>query len=165
MLTLNQPAPDFETTLDDGTPFLLSDLRGEMNIVLYFYPADFTGGCTAEACSFRDNYDTVKRYDAVIIGVSNDSQESHVSFREKHNLGFPLISDPDRRIAGLYEVTSSLPKIRPRITYVIDKEGVIRAAFRHDIAIGRHLSDTLDALEALGSCTAGAPMGRRGTAV
>ena len=72
-----------------------------------------------------------------------------MSFREKHNLGFPLISDWDREIARLYEVTSSLPKIRPRITYVIDKEGVIRAAFRHDLAIGRHLSDTLAALESL----------------
>jgi peroxiredoxin Q/BCP len=153
MLKVNQSAPDFETTLDDGSPFRLSDLRGEKNVVLYFYPADFTGGCTAEACGFRDNYDTVKRYDAIILGVSGDSAESHAAFSEKHNLGFPLISDPDRRIADLYEVRSSLPKIRPRITYVIDKEGIIRASFRHDVAIGRHLTDTLDALEALYTCS------------
>src|SRR5690606_6970381 len=119
------------------------------NVVLYFYPADFTGGCTAQACSFRDNYDTIKRFDAVIVGVSGDSAESHVSFREQHGLGFPLISDPDRTLAELYDVKTSVPKLRPRVTYVIDKQGVIRAAFRHDIAIGRHLSDTLDALEAL----------------
>jgi len=149
MLKVNQQAPDFETTLDDGTPFRLSDLRGDKNIVLYFYPADFTGGCTAQACSFRDNYSTVKRYDAVIIGVSGDTPESHVSFREQHNLEFPLVSDPDRKLAQLYDVRTSVPKLRPRVTYVIDKQGVIRAAFRHDIAIGRHLSDTLDALEAL----------------
>lgn len=149
MLKIGQTAPDFETRLDDGSPFRLSDLRSEKNVVLYFYPADFTGGCTAQACSFRDNYDVVSRHDAMIVGVSSDSPDSHRSFREKHSLGFPLIADEDRRIAGLYEVKSSLPKIRPRITYVIDKQGVIRAAFRHDIAIGRHLSDTLATLEQL----------------
>ena len=149
MLEVSARAPDFETTLDDGTRFRLSDLEGKKNVVLYFYPADFTGGCTAQACSFRDNYDTVQGYDAVIIGVSGDTLDSHVSFKEKHGLGFPLISDTDRKIARLYEVTSSFPKIRPRITYVIDKQGIIRSAFRHDIAIGRHLADTLDALEAL----------------
>lgn len=149
MLAVHSIAPDFESTLDDGTPFRLYEMRGQKNVVLYFYPADFTGGCTAQACSFRDNYAAVKGYDAIIIGVSGDSQESHVSFRDKHNLGFPLISDPDRAVAGLYEVKSSLPMMRPRITYVIDKQGVIRAAFRHDLAIGRHLSDTLEALEQL----------------
>ncbi|MGE0060419.1 MAG: peroxiredoxin, partial [Dehalococcoidia bacterium] len=138
-----------ETVLDDGSPFRLSDLRGDKNVVLYFYPADFTGGCTAQACSFRDNYDAVKAFDAVIVGVSGDSSESHRSFREKHSLGFPLIADEDRRIADLYEVKSSLPMLRPRVTYVIDKQGVIRAAFRHDLAIGRHLVDTLVALEKL----------------
>ncbi|MGE0686318.1 MAG: peroxiredoxin [Dehalococcoidia bacterium] len=149
MLKVDQPAPDFETVLDDGSPFRLSDLRGDKNVVLYFYPADFTGGCTAQACSFRDNYDAVKAFDAVIVGVSGDSSESHRSFREKHSLGFPLIADEDRRIADLYEVKSSLPMLRPRVTYVIDKQGVIRAAFRHDLAIGRHLVDTLVALEKL----------------
>jgi thioredoxin-dependent peroxiredoxin len=149
VLKPNLPAPDFETTLEDGTPFRLSDLRGKQNVVIYFYPADFTGGCTAQACRFRDNYDAVKAYDAAIIGVSGDSAESHASFREKYSLGFPLIADEDRSIAALYDVKSSIPKIRPRITYVIDKQGIIRAAFRHDVAIGRHLSDTLNALERL----------------
>lgn len=149
MLKVGDTAPDFETVLEDGTPFRLSDLRGDKNVVLYFYPADFTGGCTAEACRFRDNYETVMRYDAVIIGVSQDTQESHIRFREQHSLGFPLIADQDKRIANLYEATGSFLGIRPRVTYVIDKRGVVRAAFRHDIAIGRHLSDTLEALEEL----------------
>lgn len=149
MLKVDQPAPDFETTLEDGSSFRLSDLRGDKNVVLYFYPADFTGGCTAQACTFRDNYETVSQYDAVIVGVSGDSRESHLSFKEKHSLGFPLIADEDHRIAELYEVKSSVPMLRPRITYVIDKQGAIRAAFRHDIAIGRHLADTLAALEKL----------------
>jgi peroxiredoxin Q/BCP len=149
MLKVNQPAPDFEATLDDGSSFRLSSLRGEKNIVLYFYPADFTAGCTAEACRFRDSYEAMKALDAVVLGVSGNSAESHARFREKHGLGFPLIADEDRSIAALYDVKGALPLLRPRVTYVIDKQGVIRAAFRHDIAIGRHLTDTLRALEAL----------------
>jgi peroxiredoxin Q/BCP len=149
MLNVSQPAPDFEATLDDGSSFRLSSLRGEKNIVLYFYPADFTAGCTAEACRFRDSYEAMKALDAVVLGVSGNSAESHARFREKLGLGFPLIADEDRSIAALYDVRGALPLLRPRVTYVIDKQGVIRAAFRHDIAIGRHLTDTLRALDAL----------------
>jgi peroxiredoxin Q/BCP len=140
-------APDFTAQLDDGSEFRLSDLRGEKNLVLYFYPKDFSQGCTRQACSFRDSYHAVKAFDALIVGVSRDSDASHASFREEHGLEFPLISDTDGSLARLYDVTSMLPLIRPRVTYVIDKQGVIRTAFRHDIAIGRHLSDTLAALE------------------
>jgi peroxiredoxin Q/BCP len=151
MLRAGTLAPDFETVLDDGTPFRLSSMRGEKNVVLYFYPADFTGGCTKEACSFRDSYDQVQRYDAVILGVSRDSRERHIEFREAHGLKFPLISDPDGTIAALYDVKSMVPLLRPRVTYVIDKQGVVRAAFRHDLAIDRHLEDTLQALDQIES--------------
>ena len=147
MLRAGSIAPDFETVLDDGAPFRLSALRGDKNVVLYFYPADFTGGCTKEACSFRDSYDQVQRFDAVIVGVSRDSRERHAEFREAHGLKFPLISDPEGTIASLYNVKSMVPRLRPRVTFVIDKEGIIRDAFRHDFAIGRHLPDTLSALE------------------
>jgi peroxiredoxin Q/BCP len=143
------PAPDFMAKLDDGSAFQLSALRGVKNVVLYFYPRDFSQGCTKQACSFRDSYAAVQAYDAVIYGISGDSEASHTSFRQEHGLTFPLISDPDGRLRDLYDVKSSLPLIRPRITYVIDKRGLIRSAFRHDVAIGRHLSDTLAALELL----------------
>ena len=93
MLKIGTQAPDFETTLDDGTPFRLSGLLGSKNLVLYFYPADFTAGCTSQACSFRDNYDTIQAYDAIIVGVSKDSSEKHGAFRAEHGLGFPLIAD------------------------------------------------------------------------
>jgi peroxiredoxin Q/BCP len=146
------PAPDFSARLDDGRQFRATDLRGEKNLVLYFYPKDFSQGCTKQACSFRDSYAAVQAYDAVIIGVSRDSEASHASFKQEHGLSFPLISDADGRLSDLYDVKSLLP-IRPRITYVIDKQGIICSAFRHDLAIGRHLGDTLAALEAL---TAGA---------
>jgi thioredoxin-dependent peroxiredoxin len=149
MLRVNSPAPDFEATLDDGSPFRLSGLRGEKNVVLYFYPKDFSGGCTRQACSFRDNYNAVKGYDAVIIGVSSDDEESHRRFKEEHSLPFPIITDPDRKVSELYGLRPILGLIRPRATYVIDKQGVIRKAFQHNVFIGRHLSDTLEALDQL----------------
>jgi peroxiredoxin Q/BCP len=144
MLEVGTIAPDFEATLDDGTLFRLSDLRGKKNVVLYFYPAAFSGGCTRQACQFRDSYDAISDYDAVIIGVSKDTASKHTAFRERYNLGFPMIGATDGLLRN-YDVKTFLG-YRARITYVIDKSGVIRSAFRHDIAIGRHVDDVLAAL-------------------
>lgn len=149
MLRAGDSAPDFEALLDDGSTIRLKDYRGAKNVVLYFYPADFSAGCTAQACSFRDSYAAIGGYDAIIVGVSRDSAQSHRDFKAKHHLPYPIITDPEGRLEQLYDVKTSLPLIRPRVTYVIDKAGVIRSALRHDIAIGRHLRDTLDALEAI----------------
>ena len=154
LLAAGTRAPDFTARLDDGSEFHLADQLGQKNLVLYFYPKDGSAGCTAQACSFRDSYAAIGAHDAIIVGVSSDSEDSHRSFREEHALSFPLIADQDGRLRELYDVRSLLPFIRPRITYVIDKHGVIRAAFRHDVAIGRHLTDTLAALEALQGATA-----------
>jgi peroxiredoxin Q/BCP len=156
MLPVGSRAPDFTALLDDGSNFHVAELRGRKNVVLYFYPKDGSSGCTAEACSFRDNYAAITAYDALIVGVSGDSEESHRSFKRSNALSFPLISDPGGKVRELYDVTSKLPLLRPRVTYVIDKQGIIRAAFRHDINIGRHLGDTLDALEGLQSDAAAA---------
>jgi peroxiredoxin Q/BCP len=153
VLRVGVQAPEFEGRLEDGSSFRLSGERGRRNVVLYFYPADFSSGCTAQACSFRDSYAAIGAYDAIIVGVSRDSAESHRAFKEKHGLAYPIITDEDGSLAETYEVRSLLPLIRPRVTYVIDKGGVVRAAFRHDIAIGRHLQDTLTALEAIEGST------------
>jgi peroxiredoxin Q/BCP len=147
MLQVGERAPDFEAVLDDGRPFRLSKLRGDQNVVLYFYPRDFSGGCTAQACSFRDNYADIRKLDATIIGVSVDSSESHQRFKERHHLSYPIISDIDGHLRELYDVKSVLPKIRPRVTYVIDKHGIIRGAFRHDILVTKHISDAVKVLK------------------
>ena len=149
MLREGTPAPDFEGALDDGSTFRLSELRGHKNVVLYFYPKDFTPGCTREACAFRDNYSDVEQHDAIIAGVSTDSVGSHQRFREHHELPFPLIADPEKRIVRLYDADGFLGITTARVTYVIDKEGVIRAALRHDFAVARHLPEVLDALESI----------------
>lgn len=152
MLAIGSQAPDFTATLDDGTPFRLADYRGAKNVILYFYPKDFTAGCTKEACGFRDNYDAIKAYDAVIVGVSADTESSHTSFREKHSLPFPLIADAEKELVAKYDARGGLLAFMPpRVTYVIDKEGVIRAAMRHDIFVGRHVSEVIEALASFAS--------------
>ena len=154
MLKEGTAAPDFEGTLDDGSTFRLADYKGRKNVVLYFYPKDFTPGCTREACNFRDEADSFESHSAVVVGVSSDTADSHKSFKEQHNLPFPLVADPDKRIIKLYQAQGLLGMIIARITYVIDKEGIIRRAFRHDLNIGKHLKDTLSALEAVDSVSA-----------
>jgi len=149
MLRPGTPAPDFTAPLDDGSTFRLADERGKRHVVLYFYPKDFTPGCTAQACSFRDNYDAIRARGAVVIGVSADDTVSHARFRERHALPFPLISDPERRLHELYDVKGWLPFLPPRVTYVIDREGIIRAALRHDLRVSAHVPEVLAALDRL----------------
>ncbi|HEY5475395.1 MAG TPA: peroxiredoxin [Tepidiformaceae bacterium] len=146
MLPIGTPAPDFTATLDDGSTFHLADYRSEKNVVLYFYPRDFTRGCTKEACSLRDNYATVEQHGAIIVGVSSDGVDAHLSFRDHYRLPFPLIADPERRIITLYDARGLLKWMTNRVTYVIDRGGIIRAAFRHELLIGRHTTKILEAL-------------------
>ena len=149
MLQAGTQAPEFTATLDDGSEFSLADVKGKQNLVLYFYPRDFTQGCTKEACSFRDNYDAIKRYDAIIVGVSRDGTERHAAFREKHDLPFPLIADRDGSLQAAYDVKGLLPFRTPRTTYVIDKAGIIRAAMNHEFRIGWHVTDVVEALASI----------------
>jgi peroxiredoxin Q/BCP len=102
-ITVGQEAPDFETIDDKGQKVKLSDFRGK-KVVLYFYPKDDTPGCTRQACGFRDNYSAVQEKNAVVLGVSPDSEESHVAFRDKFSLPFPLLVDEDKAISNKYDV-------------------------------------------------------------
>ncbi len=149
MLRKGESAPDFEGPTGGDEIFRLRDYKGKKNVVLYFYPKDFTPGCTREACTFRDNYPEVEQFDTIIVGISTDTPESHGMFRERYELPFPLVSDPQRKIVGLYKADGLLGLLTARVTYVIDKEGVVRAAFRHDFAIGRHWPEVLDALHSI----------------
>ena len=153
MLAVGSVAPDFSAPLDDGSTFHLADYRDKKNVVLYFYPQDFTPGCTKEACSFRDNYDAIGAFDAIIVGVSADAAEKHTSFREKHSLPFPLIADPARELLAKYDAKGMFSFMPPRVTYVIDKQGVIRSAIRHDFQVGRHVDEVLTALRVLAPAT------------
>ncbi|MSQ61639.1 MAG: peroxiredoxin [Dehalococcoidia bacterium] len=155
MLKIGTEAPAFEAPLDDGGTFRLSERRGNSTVVLYFYPKDETPGCVREACGFRDNYEEIQRAGATVIGVSTDTAERHRSFRAHHGLPFPLAADVDKRVSELYEARGLFGLMTARTTYVIDRTGVIRAAFRHEFAIGGHTRDVLAALRKIGGPAGG----------
>ena len=103
MIEEGKPAPDFELATDTGERVKLSDYRGQP-VVLYFYPKDDTPGCTVEACGFRDSYTEFEKRGAVILGVSPDDEASHVKFKNKFSLPFPLLADPEHQVADEYGV-------------------------------------------------------------
>jgi len=119
------PAPDFELPDDTNTPRKLSDFRGK-NVVLYFYPKDDTPGCTKEACSFRDDYSAYERADVVILGVSPNDMKSHVKFKNKYGLPFPLLADIGHKVCDLYGVWG------PKMFMGREYEGVLRTTFLID---------------------------------
>jgi peroxiredoxin Q/BCP len=120
MLRIGDTAPDFEASDQNRQMHRLSDHRGEW-VLLYFYPKDFTSGCTAEACGFRDAFPEYKGK-AVILGVSPDTVDSHREFAERYKLPFPLLADPDRHIHALYGVGTTLGK---RVSFLVDPDGEI----------------------------------------
>ena len=141
-LQVGDKAPDFTLPDQSGAPVRLSDRLGERVVVLYFYPKDNTPGCVAEACSFRDSYESFSDAGADVIGVSSDTVESHEKFSGRHELPFTLLSDRDRAVRKQYAATT-LGIVPGRITYVIDKGGVVRHAFSSMRNIGGHVDDAL----------------------
>ena len=152
MVEEGKPAPDFELRADDGRTVKLSDLRGRP-VVLYFYPRDDTPGCTKEACAFRDSYDEYLARDAVILGVSRDGEETHQKFKQKYDLPFTLLSDPDHKVAEAYGVWAEKSMYGRksmgivRSTFVIAPDGTIARAMR-GIKVPGHSDKVLEALAA-----------------
>ncbi len=131
MLHVGDDAPDFETEDDTGRKFKLSEYRGR-KLVLYFYPKDFTPGCTAEACSLRDSYQIFEGSGIPIFGISGGTAELHQKFRKKYNLPFNILMDEELSITKLYDAynkLSVLGAMAKRITYLIDEEGKIEGIF------------------------------------
>ena len=142
-------APDFTLDSQSGDKVRLKDFIGKKIIVLYFYPKDGTPGCTAEACSFRDNYDVFKQAGAEVIGISSDAVESHSAFVLKYNLQFILLSDKDQTVRKLYGVPSTLGLLPGRVTYVIDKKGIVRHVFSSQFNATKHISEALRVIQSL----------------
>jgi peroxiredoxin Q/BCP len=150
-LKVGEKAPEFSAQADDGRQVDLLGALKEGSVVLYFYPKDESMGCTAEACSFRDNWSEVRAEKAVVIGVSSDSVVSHASFKKHHDLPFTLLSDPDRRIRESYGVRGRL--MPARVTFVIDQSGVIRHVYDSNLAPTHHVREALAALRMINEGT------------
>jgi len=133
MLETGILAPDFTLLDQDGKPHSLSDYRGQ-KIILYFYPKDSTSGCTKQACNFTELLPHFREKNAVVLGVSKDSVASHKKFQEKYDLGFTLLSDPEKEVIQLYDVwkeKNMYGKVTMgvvRTTYLIDENGIITRA-------------------------------------
>lgn len=140
-------APAFDLEDDAGRRVTLADLAGR-RVVLYFYPKDDTPGCTAQACSLRDGFSAIKSAGAVILGVSADTGDSHRAFAEKFHLPFSILADPERRVIEAYGVKTPLIGWARRVTFLIDKQGVIRHILR-DIRTKDHDQQVLELLKGM----------------
>ncbi len=153
MIEEGKKAPDFRLSSSQGGDVSLKDLRGK-TVVLYFYPKDDTPGCTREACAFRDSQAALRKKGVVVLGVSGDSVASHEKFRDKYELNFPLLSDPDKAVAKKYGAWGEKVMYGKktvgmiRSTFVIDAEGVVRKVFPR-VKVDGHAEKVLEVVSGL----------------
>eukprot|EP00898_Chlorokybus_atmophyticus_P005747 jgi/Chlat1/6173/Chrsp41S05716 len=141
-------APDFRLKDESGRDVSLSKFKGK-DVVLYFYPADDTPGCTKQACSFRDAYSEFTGKGAVVVGVSGDSPASHKAFKAKYNLPYTLLSDEGNEVRKAWGIPSDLfGALAGRQTYVIDRTGTVKLIFNNQFQPTKHIDETLKVLAA-----------------
>jgi peroxiredoxin Q/BCP len=151
LLSVGDKAPPFTAFLSTGEKVSLSDYMGRKTLVLFFYPKDETSGCIAEVCAYRDSYGEIRRLGAALLGVSFDGPESHDRFIAHYHLPFPLIADTGRALSRGYGALwweGPWPRAK-RVTYVIDRNGVIRGVFHHELRIAKHTADVLSVLRGM----------------
>ena len=148
-LKVGDTIPNFTSKDSNGALFESKNFIGQKPVVIYFYPKDNTPGCTAQACSFRDQYQDFQDLGAEVIGISSDSEASHQQFSKQYKLPFILLSDNDKKIRNLFGVPSGLFGLIPgRVTYVTDKQGVIKMIFDSVLAT-KHIPKALEAIKRL----------------
>lgn len=138
MLKPGDVAPEFILPGEDGQETSLTKLLQESPLILYFYPADFTPGCTKEACAIRDIHDEILSVGLQVIGISPQDPDSHRRFKEEHNLPFTLISDPDKVAIKMYDADGPLGFGVRRITYLVNQGQKIQDAVQANLQIGQH---------------------------
>lgn len=147
-IELGDVMPHFTAVDTHGNTFDSRDYVGKKPVVIYFYPKDSTPGCTAQACSFRDQYHDFTDLGAEVIGISSDSVDSHDTFAKRYRLPFILLSDTDKKIRKLFGVPSGLLGILPgRVTYVVAKEGKVILVFDNSINATKHIPVALEAIK------------------
>nr|WP_315209142.1 peroxiredoxin [uncultured Flavobacterium sp.] len=148
-LKVGDTIPNFTAKDSNGSDFNIATIVGHKPLVIYFYPKDNTPGCTAQACSFRDQYEDFKDLGAEVIGISSDSVSSHQQFTRQFKLPFILLSDSDKKIRKLFGVPTGMFGLIPgRVTYVTDKNGVVQMIFDSMLAT-KHIPKALEAIKKL----------------
>lgn len=147
-IEVGSTVPSFSLLDQYGKMFNIDNFIGKKNLVIYFYPKDDTPGCTKEACSFRDQFADFEDVDALVIGISSDSVESHLNFAKKHRLNYTLLSDVEKKARNLFKVPTDLLGLLPgRVTYVIDKEGKVVYMFKSQTQAEKHVEEALQILK------------------
>jgi peroxiredoxin Q/BCP len=149
MIGVGDRAPNFDLAAADGSRLTLTGMLARGPAVVFFYPKDQTPGCTAEACAFRDAYTAFVQRGAQVVGVSSDSAQSHAAFAERQRLPYPLASDPGGAVRKSFGVPKTLGIFPGRVTYVIDRAGIVRSVFNAMFASDKHVEAALQALATL----------------
>ncbi|WVZ82162.1 hypothetical protein U9M48_029455 [Paspalum notatum var. saurae] len=148
-VTKGSVPPNFTLKDQNGRPVSLNKFKGKP-VVVYFYPADETPGCTKQACAFRDSYEKFKKAGAEVIGISGDDAASHKAFAQKYRLPFTLLSDEGNRVRKEWGVPADLFGTLPgRQTYVLDKQGVVQYVYNNQFQPEKHIGETLKILQSL----------------
>ncbi len=138
MLKPGDLAPEFFLSDENGDEVSLTQLLQPGPIILYFYPADFTPGCTKEACTFRDIHDDILSVGLRVVGVSPQDAESHARFKDEHNLPFTLLCDPEKVAIKMYDAVGPFGKGVRRVTYLVTQSQKIQDALQADVMVGKH---------------------------
>jgi len=146
-LKIGDKAPDFSLQSSGGEKVTLSQFLGTKNVVIFFYPMDESPVCSREAEAFKDKYEAFKELNAEVVGISSQSVESHEAFANHHALPFILLSDVENAVRKLYGVSSTLGVVPGRVTFVADKEGVVKYVFSSQLHPARHADEALSALQ------------------
>jgi len=149
-IKIGEKIPYFTLPDQFGKDFNVENVLSQKSLVLYFYPKDETAGCTKQACAFRDHYQDFLDAGAEVIGISSDSEESHGSFANHHRLPFILLSDKGGELRNKFGVPADLLGLIPgRVTYIVDKQGIIKYIFNSQIRIEKHITEALRVLREL----------------
>ena len=149
-LKIGDKIPEFILLDQDENSFSITDFLGKRNLVIYFYPKDDTPGCTKEACAFRDEFEAFSDLDALVIGISGDSPESHRDFIKKYNLPFTLLSDENDEVRKLFGVNGNYLGLIPgRVTFIADKKGIIQFVFDSQSKATKHVEEAQRVLSEL----------------
>lgn len=149
-IDIGSKIPTFELYDQNGQLFNLEATLGQKNLVVFFYPKDDSPGCTKEACAFRDQFEVFADADAVILGISAQSVESHLAFAKKHRLNYTLLSDPGNKVRQSFGVPTSFFGLIPgRVTYVINKNGEVVYMFNSQTQAQKHVDEALRIIKAL----------------